>query len=159
MWRTLLASPFLYGFIACIITRNAFPAPFFGLAAALIIAPALSDLFAEPAGYFYSSGKHSDRPQPAYSIYETKRAKGLYEEAIAGFEKIAAEYPEEVKPYIEMIDIAIVDLKDSERAKRIFYRGIAALKKDKDKEILTQRYRTELFQTPKTIKATTKPIT
>ena len=59
---------------------------------------------------------------------------------MAGFEGIAAEHPNEVKPYIEMIDIAIVNLKDPERANRIFQRGFCVLKKDENKEVLARMY-------------------
>ena len=75
-----------------------------------------------------------------YSIPESKRATGLYEEAMAGFETIAEEYPDEVKPYIAMIDISIVNLKDPERAKAIFQRGVSAMKKRDDREALARMY-------------------
>ena len=80
-----------------------------------------------------------------------KRAKGLYEEAISGFEEIAQEYPKETKPYIEMIDIAIRNLKDPERANAIYRRGLAVLKRDKDREVLAIMYsatRTRLNSKP-----------
>ncbi len=64
----------------------------------------------------------------------------MYEEAIAGFERIAQDYPDEVKPYIEMIDIAIVNLKDPERANALYRRGILFLKKNEDKEVLARMY-------------------
>jgi hypothetical protein len=59
---------------------------------------------------------------------------------MAGFEKIAQDFPDEVQPYIEMIDIAIVNLGDAGRANRIFQRGVSALKKDEDKEALASMY-------------------
>lgn len=75
-----------------------------------------------------------------YSIPQSKKAKGLYEEAMAGFEKITEEYPDEVQPYVEMIDMAIVKLKDPERAHAIYQRGVSRLKKDEDKEALARMY-------------------
>ena len=75
-----------------------------------------------------------------YSIPESKRARGMYEEAIAGFDRIAADYPDEVKPYIEMINISIVNLKDPDRANEIFQRGVSILRKDRDKEVLATMY-------------------
>ncbi len=58
------------------------------------------------------------------------------------YEKVAREHPEEIKPYIEMMDIAIVDLQDHERAKTIFQRGLSSLKDDNNREILKIAYTT-----------------
>lgn len=117
---------------------------FFGFAAfifgAMIVAFPLAELFAEPTGNLFWPSAQYDRPQPQYSIPQSKRARGLYEEAMAGFEKIAEEYPDEMQPYIEMIDIAIVNLHDPQRAEAVFQRGISALKKDEDRETLARMY-------------------
>jgi hypothetical protein len=110
------------------------------LVAAIIIARPIARLIAEPAGNLFYPEDHFDRPQPMYGIPESKRKKGLYEEAMAGFEKIANEFPNEIKPYVEMIDIAIVDLKDAERAHAIYRRGISVLKNAEAKEILARMY-------------------
>jgi len=59
---------------------------------------------------------------------------------MAGFEKIAEEHPDEVKPYIEMIDIAIVNLKDPDRANAIYQRGLSLLSKEDDKAVLARMY-------------------
>ncbi len=107
---------------------------------AIILAFPLAALFAEPTGNLFWPSERFDRPQPAYSIPQSKRARGLYEEAMAEFEKITEEYPQEVQPYVEMIDIAIVNLHDPERAKAIFQRGISVLKKDEDREALARMY-------------------
>lgn len=118
---------FIFGFVAFI-------------AGAIILAFPLAELFAEPTGNLFWPSKQYDRPQPAYSIPQSKRARGLYEEAMAGFEKIAEEHPEEVQPYVEMIDIAIVNLHDPIRAQAIFRCGIDVLKKDEDREALARIY-------------------
>lgn len=123
---------------------SAAPRLFFGMAclvgAARIIAPPIARLIAEPSGSLFYPVRRFDRPQPVYSIPQSKRAKGLYEEAILGFEKIAREYPDEVKPYIEMVDIAVVNLRDPERANAIYQRGVSLLKKEEDKEVLARMY-------------------
>jgi len=123
---------------------GAVPQLFFGMAcflvAATIIAGPIARLIAQPAGNLFYPEDHFDHPQPMYGIPEAKRKRGLYEEAMAGFEKIAEEYPNEIKPYVEMIDIAIVDLKDAGRANAIYRRGVSALKNAADKEILARMY-------------------
>lgn len=143
-WRILLASPLLIIFFVGIYQKNIL-APFVGFAAVLIIAPAVASLLAEPFSHLYGSNRRYDGPKGIYSIPAAKRAKSLYEDAIAELEKIASEHPDELKVYIDLIEIAIVDLEDRERAKLFFYRGVAALQKDEDKNTLTQMFSSELF--------------
>ena len=108
---------------------------------AVIVAAPLAELIAEPAGNLFWPSARYDRPQPAYSIPQSKRARGLYEEAMAGFEKIAEEYPQEVQPYVEMLEITTVNLHDPKRANAIFHRGVNVLKKGEDREALVRMYR------------------
>lgn len=121
------------------------------IAGATIVAFPLVRLIAEPSGSLFWPSEHFDRPQPMYSIPQSKRAKGLYEEALAGFEKIAEDYPEELQPYVEMIDIAIVNLMDPDRANRIYQKGLSTLKREEAKEALTRMFnaiRTRLHARP-----------
>jgi len=138
--RSILAVPlFLFGFY--LVFRGnvlGFPMMIMG---AIIIAPTLAALIAEPTGNLFWPSERFDRPQPQYSIPQSKRARGLYAEAMAEFEKLAEEYPQETQPYIEMIDIAIVNLHDSERAHAVFLRGVSVLEKEEDRETLARTYR------------------
>lgn len=113
---------------------------FSSLMALVFLGPALARLFAEPAGNLFWSRRTYDRPQPIYSIPQSKRLKKQPEEAITGFEKIAAEHPRELRPWLEMIDIALTDLHDPDRANAIFQDGIARLKKPEDKDQLAKVY-------------------
>lgn len=119
------------GFIACALI----------LIAAVVLAFPIAGLLAERTGGLFWPGRRLDRPLPMYSIPQAKRTQGLYEEAIALYEKIAEDYPRETQPYIDMIDICIVNLKDPNRAYVIYDRGMQLLKKDKDKEALTTMYK------------------
>ncbi len=107
---------------------------------AIILAFPIARLLAEPVGSLFYPGKRLSRPVPMYSIPQSKRKSGLYEEAMSGFEQIAADYPTEVQPYIEMIDIAVMDLKDPDRANEIYRRGVSVLKKQQDRESLATMY-------------------
>lgn len=117
---------------------------FFGLAllllAALILAHPAAEMLAEPISGLGYPGGRQERPPPMYSMQEAKRAKGLYEQAMAGLEDIAEKYPQETRAYITMIEIAIVDLKDPGRASHIYDRGMAVLRKEADRHALTQMY-------------------
>lgn len=110
------------------------------IAGAILIAPGLAGFLAEGSGSLFWPGKKFDRPLPMYSIPQSKSKKGLYEEAMTGFEKIAENYPDEVQPYIEMIDIAICNLKDPARANLIYQQGMSILKKEDSRQSLAQMY-------------------
>lgn len=130
-----------------------FYTPFLILAGAVLLGiPAagfLSDAF---CSMMESRGHFEEKPQPMYSIPQSRKASGLYEEAMRGFEEIAAQYPAERQPYVEMIDIAIVHLRDPERARALFERGMAALQTDADRQALAVMYaaiRSRLEERPK----------
>jgi hypothetical protein len=133
-WRLLFAAPFFYtaavGHVPLILI----------VTGCLIIASPIAGLLAAPAGELFYSGERRTRPLPMYSIPESKRAGGNYEEAIVGFEQIAADYPDELKPWTEMIDIAVVDLQDAERAREIYQRGMKLLESEDDKHALAIMY-------------------
>lgn len=136
-WRALLAAPFFVVGLRCMASVLS---PLFIVAGAIIVAMPLARFIAEPIGGLFYPVRRLSRKLPMYSIPQSKRAKGLYEEAIAGFEKIAKEYPRETQPYIEMIEITIVDLKDPERANRVYQHGMSRLKKVEDREMLERMY-------------------
>lgn len=112
----------------------------FFLLAAVIVAPGLARVVVEPLGGLFWPRYYNKSPQPIYSIPRAKRLKGLLEEAMAGYEQIAADHPDEVQPYIEMVDIALRELNDPERANRIFERGVNALKRADDRDVLARAY-------------------
>jgi tetratricopeptide (TPR) repeat protein len=113
---------------------------FFFLIAAIFVAGPIARLLAEPMGSLFWPRRYYDKPQPIYGIPQSKRARGLPEEALAEYEKLAEAFPKEVRPYLEMIDIAIVDLKDPDQALAIYQRGIALLKNPEDQDMLARGY-------------------
>jgi hypothetical protein len=50
------------------------------------------------------------------------------------------EHPDELKPYIGMMDILLNDLHEPEEAKHIYRLGMDNFKKDEDKEVLAKMY-------------------
>ena len=107
---------------------------------ALIMARPLLRLFAEPWGSLFYPVEHFDKPQPMYGIPEARRKEGKYEEAIAGFEKIAAEDPQELRAYISMMDVAVLNLKDTARAEAMLQNGLAALAQRENREQLISAF-------------------
>jgi tetratricopeptide (TPR) repeat protein len=125
---------------------GAIPQVLFGIAclvaAAILMGPPIAELFAKPAGsLYYPEANESDYdPQPDYDIAEKLRSQGLFAEAMSEYEKIAWRSPDKVKPYIEMIDMAFVDLKDSERAEEIYRQALSVIKDVKDQYTLKTMY-------------------
>jgi len=148
--RILVAIPlFIFGWYLIASAKggwSAVPQLFFAMGCflgfAVIIAPPLARLFAEPAGSLHYPTIEPDRPQPVYSIPESKRREGLYEEAISEYEKIAKDFPDEVKPYIEIIDIAVFDLNDPARGESVLKKGLSSVKNDDDRDLLKIMHKT-----------------
>jgi len=117
---------------------------FFGLAifviAAIIMGTPLARLVAEFMGNIIYPSDHYNGPQPVYGIPEAKRMKGRYQEAFDSLQKLSQEFPQELKAYIEMIDIAIMDMKNPELASSVYHRGMETLKEEKAKDNLSRMY-------------------
>lgn len=112
----------------------------FFLIGTLFIAGPISQRLASPAGSLFWPRRYYDKPQPIYGIPQTLRKKGHIEEAIAEYERLAAAYPDETTPWLEMMDIALMDLRDPDRANAIYQAGIAKLRHPDDKDILAKFY-------------------
>lgn len=109
--------------------------------AAYILAKPIATLIAKSASKLFYADEHFDRPIPQYSIPESKRKKGLFREAFEGFRHISGNYPQEVKPYVDMIDIAITDMKDKRKAEDVFHRGIATLHDKEARDELARMFK------------------
>jgi len=118
---------------------------FFGVAmfvvAAIIMGTPLARLVAEFVSNIFYPSEHYNKPQPVYGIPEAKRMKGLFQEAFDDFQKLSQEFPQELKAYIEMIDIAIVDMNNPDLASSVYQHGLETLKEEKAREVLSGRYK------------------
>jgi len=116
--------------------------------AALIFTPALVRLVAELTGDVLDSGGLGGSNSPYYRLAADKRARGRFAEAMAELEKIAEEHPHEVRVYLEMLAIALVDLGDQEQARAICRRGKRALKSRQDAGLLDAAYKKGCAELP-----------
>lgn len=120
-----------------------FPIPWFGpflmLLGAIIIARDLVDLTCYIFGDMFTP-RHKGKPVPMYGIPESLAAKGKYIEAEMEYEKIIQEYPQEIKPHIDMINIAVVRLKNGELAKKLYERGMELIEDPDSRANLTKMY-------------------
>lgn len=111
---------------------------------AVIIGPPLCELLAEPGRDVFYPIRRFDRPQPIYGAPAGKRARGQYEEAIAGYQQLAANYPEELQPHLAMIEIAAIDLKDPERARGFYQHGMALFTDPGCRDVLSRHFEAQL---------------
>lgn len=79
-------------------------------------------------------------PQPLYSIAESLVAKGKYEEAEREYKKIIQEFPNEVKPHLDLISMAVVRLNNAELAEQFYLGGMNTLQDPAARETLTRMY-------------------
>ncbi|MDD5521188.1 MAG: tetratricopeptide repeat protein [Kiritimatiellae bacterium] len=121
----------------------ALPIPWFGpflvLLGAVLIAPDIAGFLAGCFGNIFRSSLKG-KPMPIYGIPESLVAKGKYAEAEQEYEKIIQEFPNEVKPHVDMINIAVRWLNDDELAEKLFQRGMSLLKNHEDRETLSVTY-------------------
>ncbi len=121
---------FLYGLIGCA----------FIFVSALLLASPLSELFSIPFQRIFIPGRRYDRPLPMYSRAESLTKKERYEEAIAFYEEIERDYPEETRVYVSLIDVYIMQFGDRENAKRVFDRGLLAISDEEERKVLQEMY-------------------
>jgi len=107
---------------------------------AVILAFPVAHLLAAPFTGFYFPERRLLRPLPMYSVPQALRTQGKYEEAMIRFREIAEKYPREVKPWIEMLEVAVVSLNDEQRAQAIFEEGMTALDDEDRRSVLERMY-------------------
>lgn len=131
---------------------------FLTMLSAILIAPDIISFLSQFAGRLFWP-RQPPEPRPLYSIPESLVAKGRYMEAEREYEKIIQEFPNEVKPHLDMIDIAVVRLNDGQLAEQLFQRGLSLLRGPADRDTLSKAYagiRSRL-KTPESMKTQTIP--
>jgi hypothetical protein len=103
---------------------------------ALPVAGMLVDLLSRQVSELFFSDNRLRGPQPIYSIPEAHRRRGDFQGAWDALEKITEEFPQELKAYAEMIDMAVLNLSDLNLAAEIMEKGMHALKRKGDREAL-----------------------
>lgn len=98
-----------------------------GVTAGIIIARPIAALIAEPMGslFFPRAGA---RPVPGYSLADAQRKRGQFERALIEYEKIAEEFPGEMRAHVAMLEITLINLHDAERARVTLTRGLALVR-------------------------------
>jgi hypothetical protein len=108
---------------------------------AILLGFPLAERASQRWGSLLFPDEYPSRPAPRYSPAEAKAKRGEYEAAMAAYTQIAEDYPEEVKPYVDMIEIAVSRLGDGARAHSIYEQGMACLEDPDAKDVLARMYR------------------
>ena len=125
-----LGIAFWFGLIGCA----------FIFVSALFLAHPLGELFSVPFQRLFFPEQRYDRPLPMYSRAESLAKKERYEEAIVFYEEIERDYPDETRVYVSMIEVYIMHFGDREKAKHVYNRGLAAIPREEEREVLREMY-------------------
>ncbi|MCX7590940.1 MAG: hypothetical protein N2255_04860, partial [Kiritimatiellae bacterium] len=87
----------------------------------------LGRLFTEGFAGLLHPRHYRERPQPIYSIPEARRKEGRYDEAWREYEKILTDHPCELRAYVEMLELAIRDMRNKSLAEAILRRALYRL--------------------------------
>ncbi len=108
---------------------------------AFFLAPMIAERVADPVVRFLYGGKRGSL-KPDLSIPQAHRKFERYEEALETLEAIVAETPDHLDAWVEMVDIALSDLGDHERARLALHRGLKSLSDPEERTLLKQAFRT-----------------
>lgn len=111
------------------------------LGAAILLAFPIARLASVPWGNLLYPDAKYDRPQPLYSLAEAQARREEYEKAMGTFEQISVDFPGEIRPWVGMVEIAVMALKDVARADRIYQSGIEQLEAQEARDSFARMYR------------------
>lgn len=97
------------------------------IGAGLLLAPWVAQRLGGLAGGLFFPDRQFERPQPVFSIAEGKRVQGQPLEALAEYERVLQEHPQESRCFVSMMDIAARDLRDPTLAEGYYRRGAAQI--------------------------------
>jgi tetratricopeptide (TPR) repeat protein len=122
----------------------------------LLIAPDIAGWISPMLGSFLWSTRPPVR-KPVYSAAEAHTINGRFAEAEQEYEQILSDFPDEIRPHIELIVIAIAELGDLERAEKHYQRGLQMLKNPAVREELTQVYQHYLKNAGRYVRIPARP--
>jgi tetratricopeptide (TPR) repeat protein len=120
--------------------------------AAIIVGPALAELFSTSSGNLFYPQTYNKKPAPRYSVGEALVRQGRYHAAIDFYKELASDYPEEAEPYIQLMNIAFAYLGENELGESFYREGVSRLKSPKainKLNIMYQGLRTQTGQAAK----------
>jgi len=115
--------------------------PLFIIAFAVLIAIPMSELFAHFFPDVFSARQWRSKPKPTFSIVRSLCRQEKYTEAIAELERMAAEDPQDLDIWLEMLEIAWMDLRDSDITESIYREALSVLETPASRNQIQNVYR------------------
>lgn len=140
-WRKMLffGIPGFCFLLIPIIASSPMAFPLFIPSFAFLIAIPMAELFSHFFPDFFHSYRWRDRPKPTLSIVRSLKKQGHFEEAIDQLREMARTDPQEEDIWLEMLETAVIDLRDHELGSQIMKEAVSALE-SQEKRAMIQRY-------------------
>lgn len=119
--------------------------PLFIVPAAILLTIPLLEVIEHLAPGIYGSNQWRSRPKPTFSIARGLKKQEKFGEALEVLERLAREEPQETDIWLEMLEIALMDIKDRDIAESI-YRDALSVLENQDSRTLIARFYTNITQ-------------
>ena len=114
--------------------------PLFFLPFAILISIPMRDLFSHLFPNVFFAYRWRDRPKPTFSIVRGLKKEHRYTDALAELHRMAEEESQEVDIWLEMLEIALIDLRDTILGEKIFREGISILETQSSRDMIQRFY-------------------
>ena len=116
---------------------------------AILLAKPIAGLFGDLMSNLFMPGERHARPQPMYSIPESRMAAEDYPGALEAYAALAAEHPEEIAPHLRMMEIWLRVYRDPAAAQTIRDNALLAIKGKKNRAKFETAAQVLLGETPR----------
>jgi len=104
------------------------------IVAAIFMARPLAGVLGDWVSGLFMPGDRHSRPQPMYSIPESRMAAEDYPGALEAYAALAGEHPEEIAPHLRMMEIWLRLYRDTDSARTIRDNALLSIKGKRNKE-------------------------
>jgi hypothetical protein len=103
------------------------------IAGAILLAKPIAGFAGDLMSNLFMPGERHARPQPMYSIPESRMAAEDYAGALAAYAALAAEHPREIAPHLRMMEIWLRAYRDPAAAQTIRDNALLSIKGKKNR--------------------------
>lgn len=104
------------------------------IVAAFLLARPVAGWIGDLMANLFMPGERFSRPQPMYSIPESRMAAEDYAGALQAYEELAAEHPGEIAPHLRMMEIWLRVYRNPAAARTVRDKALLSIKGRRNKE-------------------------
>lgn len=119
------------------------------IAGAVLLARPLAGLLGDLMSNLFMPGERHARPQPMYSIPESRMAAEDYAGALEAYAALSAEHPEEIAPHLRMMEIWLRIYRDPAAAATIRDNALLSIRGKKNRRKFETAAEVLLGETPR----------